>query len=171
MLTMKDQFRVDKKADSLVAPVQNQFQSRPCANEAQLNSGLPRTQQDVENKAFQEDKYEATGLEIQAKDGTISSEGQERLTVLQAKMSNSLQARVEQASRFGHNFANVSVTSDQGFTPHPIQPKLTIGQPGDKYEQEADQMAQQVVSQINAPAPQHSPQGQQGQTVQRQEAR
>jgi hypothetical protein len=167
---MKDQFRVDKKADSLVAPVQNQFQSRPCANEAQLNSGLPRTQQDVENKAFQEDKYEATGLEIQAKDGTISSEGQERLTVLQAKMSNLLQARVEQASRFGHNFANVSVTSDQGFTPHPIQPKLTIGQPGDKYEQEADQMAQQVVSQINAPAPQHSDQGQQGQTVQRQEA-
>lgn len=39
----------------------------------------------------------------------------------------------------------------------PVQAKLTIGQPGDPYEQEADQMAAQVVEQINAP-----------QTVQRQ---
>jgi hypothetical protein len=41
----------------------------------------------------------------------------------------------------------------------PIQAKLTIGQVGDKYEQEADQMAQRVVSQINSPAPQQSTQG------------
>ena len=33
-----------------------------------------------------------------------------------------------------------------------IQTKLTIGQPGDKYEQEADAMAEQVVSQSNSPA-------------------
>ncbi|HBE18292.1 MAG TPA: hypothetical protein DEG17_25170 [Cyanobacteria bacterium UBA11149] len=32
-----------------------------------------------------------------------------------------------------------------------IQPKLTIGAPGDKYEQEADSIAEQVVNQINAP--------------------
>lgn len=32
-----------------------------------------------------------------------------------------------------------------------IQPKLTIGVPGDKYEQEADRVAEQVISQINAP--------------------
>ncbi len=32
-----------------------------------------------------------------------------------------------------------------------IQPKLTIGAVGDKYEQEADRMAEQVVSQMNAP--------------------
>jgi hypothetical protein len=50
--------------------------------------------------------------------------------------------------------------------PVTIQPKLTIGQPGDKYEQEADQVASQVVNQINAPAPQQSGQGQ---TVQRDE--
>lgn len=31
----------------------------------------------------------------------------------------------------------------------PIQAKLTIGQPGDKYEQEADRVASQVVQQIN----------------------
>ncbi|MBD2744440.1 DUF4157 domain-containing protein [Coleofasciculus sp. FACHB-1120] len=48
----------------------------------------------------------------------------------------------------------------------PIQAKLTIGQPGDKYEQEADQTAQQVVNQINAPAPQQSSQAE---TLQREE--
>lgn len=34
---------------------------------------------------------------------------------------------------------------------HPIQPKLTIGAPGDKYEQEADRVAKQVVTQIHSP--------------------
>ncbi|MEO0433620.1 MAG: DUF4157 domain-containing protein [Cyanobacteria bacterium J06656_5] len=33
----------------------------------------------------------------------------------------------------------------------PIQPKLTIGEPGDKYEQEADNVAKVVVQQINSP--------------------
>ena len=46
----------------------------------------------------------------------------------------------------------------------PIQAKLTIGEVGDKYEQEADRVASQVVKQINAPAPQ--PEGQ-SQPVQR----
>ncbi|MBD2112569.1 MULTISPECIES: DUF4157 domain-containing protein [Cyanophyceae] len=49
----------------------------------------------------------------------------------------------------------------------PIQAKLTIGQPNDKYEQEADRVASQVVQQINAPV---SPQPSQGQSVQRTEA-
>ena len=43
---------------------------------------------------------------------------------------------------------------------------MTIGQPGDKYEQEADQVASQVVQQINSPVPVQSAQGQ---TVQREE--
>jgi hypothetical protein len=47
-----------------------------------------------------------------------------------------------------------------------VQAKLTIGQPGDKYEQEADRVAAQVVEQIHAPA---SAQSTQGQSVQRQE--
>jgi hypothetical protein len=48
----------------------------------------------------------------------------------------------------------------------PVQAKLTIGEPGDKYEQEADRVASQVVEQINAPA---SAQSTQGQSVQRME--
>ena len=47
-----------------------------------------------------------------------------------------------------------------------IQTKLTIGEPGDKYEQEADTVASQVVKQINAPS---SIQPAQGESIQRQE--
>ena len=35
----------------------------------------------------------------------------------------------------------------------PIQAKLTVSPAGDKYEHEADQVARQVVSQLNASAP------------------
>ena len=38
----------------------------------------------------------------------------------------------------------------------PIQPKLTIGAPGDKYELEADRVAAQVVNLLNAPVTQQS---------------
>ncbi len=48
----------------------------------------------------------------------------------------------------------------------PIQAKLTIGESGDKYEQEADQVASQVVEQIHAPA---AAQLTQGESVQRQD--
>jgi hypothetical protein len=56
--------------------------------------------------------------------------------------------------------------SAQQLSASPIQRQLTIGQPGDEYEQEADRVASQVVEQINAPA---TAQSTQGQSVQRQE--
>ncbi|MDJ0599293.1 MAG: DUF4157 domain-containing protein [Crocosphaera sp.] len=40
----------------------------------------------------------------------------------------------------------------QRLSTEPIQPKLTIGESGDKYEQEADRVAAQVVKRINEPA-------------------
>ncbi|YAF95386.1 MAG: DUF4157 domain-containing protein [Nodularia sp. CChRGM 3473] len=49
--------------------------------------------------------------------------------------------------------ANFTVSSP-AYQPPRLQMKLTIGQPGDKYEQEADRVAADVVQQINAP--QHS---------------
>jgi hypothetical protein len=57
-----------------------------------------------------------------------------------------------------------SIAEPSGSRPQPIQPKLTIGTPGDKYEQEADRVASQVVRQINAPT---AAQGHQPQSVQR----
>jgi len=47
-----------------------------------------------------------------------------------------------------------------------IQAKLTIGKPGDKYEQEADRVAAEVVQQMNTPA---SQQAGQSESVQREE--
>ena len=61
-----------------------------------------------------------------------------------------------QESRFHYDFSQVPAYS----TTPIVQPKLTIGAVGDKYEQEADRVARQVVSQIHAPG---------NQTVQREE--
>lgn len=59
-------------------------------------------------------------------------------------------------SRASFSFGNVHVFANEtNPTPRssegPIQAKLKIGQPGDKYEQEADQVAARVVQQINSP--------------------
>ena len=58
------------------------------------------------------------------------------------------------------NLANIPVNAPGTSAPPPVQTKLTIGQPGDKYEQEADLVASQVVSQINAPSSQQPVQSQ-----------
>ena len=51
------------------------------------------------------------------------------------------QARAK-LSQQGHNLSNIAVS----YRSAPIQTKLTIGQPGDKYEQEADHVSEQVMS-------------------------
>ena len=52
-----------------------------------------------------------------------------------------IQAKLERSNRLGHHFSRVGVLSAAS-----IQPQLTMGQPGDQYEQEADQVAAQVMS-------------------------
>lgn len=42
----------------------------------------------------------------------------------------------------GHNFTHIPVLSSASIN---VQPKLTVGEPNDKYEQEADQVAEQVM--------------------------
>lgn len=51
----------------------------------------------------------------------------------------------------GPSLRTFSIQDPNGPRRQPIQPKLTIGAPGDKYEQEADRVASQVVQQIHAP--------------------
>jgi hypothetical protein len=113
---------------------------------------LSPTQEDIENEAFQQHKHEATGLEVQAEYGSLTPEGQQRLTVLQAKMADFWQKK-ESSQGSGINLLEIPnlFAPRQPLAAQPIQPKLTIGEPGDKYEQEADQVAAQVVNQINAP--------------------
>ncbi len=70
-----------------------------------------------------------------------------------------LQQEPEDRERFGHNLANIPIFApaappEEG-EPPPIQTKgMTIGAPGDKYEQEADRVARKVVSEINRPVAQ-----------------
>jgi hypothetical protein len=49
------------------------------------------------------------------------------------------------------DFEQINILSSNQGSPLPIQTKLTIGEPGDKYEQEADNVARAVVQQINSP--------------------
>ncbi|OUL23130.1 hypothetical protein BV372_30210 [Nostoc sp. T09] len=146
---MKERLQIHKKADSSTSKLESsQLASHQSTDKAKLRSNTPLTQVEIENQEFQQHKIEATKLEIQAKYGSLTSEGQERLTVLQAKMNGFLQNRVEQESGFGHDFGKIATNRPQG-TVDLIQPKLTISQPGDEYEQEADKVAATVVNQMN----------------------
>ncbi|MEH2394212.1 MAG: DUF4157 domain-containing protein [Nostoc sp.] len=118
-------------------------------SQIQKSSAAPVTQSKKEDVAFAEQKMEATRLELQAKYGKITPEGQERLIVLQAKMDGLLNSQLQHARRFSHNIANIPLTRPD--IAAPIQAKLTIGEPGDKYEQEADKIAAQVVQRIHQP--------------------
>ena len=152
---------IQKKADSsALNPERSMLQSRSCIVQAQPQSSKHLTQPETEDQELQQQKFEATKLEHEAKYGTITPEGQERLTVLQAKMSGLSQRRQESASRFNYNFANIPISRPDAASQPLVQRKLTIGEPGDKYEQEADRVASQIVKQIKTPAPQQAGQSQ-----------
>lgn len=89
-----------------------------------------------------------------------------------------LKTELMRAQRYGYNLSHIQLSnpapatsvqpkerlgqplSSQPQTKAPLQAKLAVGQAGDRYEQEADSVASQVVQQINAPAPQQSTQSQ-----------
>ncbi|MBO1043238.1 DUF4157 domain-containing protein [Aphanizomenon flos-aquae UKL13-PB] len=100
--------------------------------------------------------YQTRAFDIQQQP-SHSSSGQENVD---------LDADHEQSQYNRYNLPYIPVNAPGTEPPPPIQTKLTIGQPGDKYEQEADQVASQVVQQINSPVPVQSAQGQ---IVQREE--
>lgn len=136
-----------------------QFTPEPKTVQPKPYSQEAANRQDTENQAMREYKHEATTLEIQAKYGTITPEGQERLTFLQAKVADYTQRKLDFANRiyqhmYNSSGGNSSVTPPQRNTTPLIQAKLTIGQPGDKYEQEADRVATQVVNSFHAPTTQ-----------------
>ncbi len=104
-----------------------------------------------------ENKHEALGLQLQAKYDTITPQGQERLTRLQAKRDAFRRDRLKSIP--GNSLLDIPNLFAPRETPQQIQPKLKIGKVGDKYEQEADRVAAKVVRQINAPQTQPSSQG------------
>ena len=56
-------------------------------------------------------------------------------------------AAVQSASRIGHNFSRIAIHAAY---PLRLQAKLTVGQPGDIYEHEADAVAEQVIQRRHA---------------------
>jgi hypothetical protein len=73
----------------------------------------------------------------------------------------------QQPTKYQSTLGNFAILNPEGGQAMLVQPKLAIGQVGDKYEQEADQVAQQVVQRLNAP---QSPQLQK-QPLQRQKSK
>ena len=59
--------------------------------------------------------------------------------------------KLERLQRAGHSLSKMKLDPSEVKPPHPIQMKLKIGTPGDKYEREADRVARQVVSRLHAP--------------------
>jgi hypothetical protein len=71
---------------------------------------------------------------------------------LGAKDSLAIAQKKQDNTLIPSNLPNISVNAPGNPPLAVIQTKMTIGAPGDKYEQEADQMASQVVNQINQPS-------------------
>ncbi|MEI6446229.1 MAG: hypothetical protein WCO29_24660 [Nostocales cyanobacterium ELA583] len=151
---MKQRLQILKKTDSSATVSEEAgFQLRPLANKTQQQTNQPLSQTENENQEFQQYQFEATKLELQTKHGSITPEGQTQLTLLQAKMNKVLHRRVKTGTDFGHNLEKIALHNPQrtpsSTRPSLVQAKLTTGQPGDKYEQEADQVAATVVNQID----------------------
>lgn len=75
-----------------------------------------------------------------------------RFVVQPRPQTPDLQAQEEKLAQSDSLLRNISILPPDGQrSPSPIQMKLTIGKVGDKYEQEADRVAADVVQRINAP--------------------
>jgi hypothetical protein len=124
-------------SNTTATPRSSQFQTRPF-DEASVNSAFtPVTNQ------FQSRPFAAPVPSQQSQSQQAAPD---------------IQAQLEQAKRFNYDLSEINLFST-GTTPPEaryssvIQPKLAIGQPGDKYEQEADQVAAEVMSMSVAPEP------------------
>jgi hypothetical protein len=71
---------------------------------------------------------------------------------LQARPFETNEAANESATAKAGQLTEATRQTGFNFASLPIQAKLTIGKPGDQYEQEADRVAHQVVNQINSPS-------------------
>jgi hypothetical protein len=80
--------------------------------------------------------------------------GQQRITTGQGEEDSSTQLQQSLGNRVVGQLLNPR-TSRTGPAPLVVQPKLMIGQPNDRYEQEADRVARQVVQRIHAPQGRH----------------
>ena len=63
--------------------------------------------------------------------------------------SSSMEKQLQTSQESGFNFAHIAISRPSSGVTTAIQTKLEIGAVGDKYEQQADQVADRVVESIN----------------------
>ncbi|MBW4668245.1 MAG: DUF4157 domain-containing protein [Cyanomargarita calcarea GSE-NOS-MK-12-04C] len=115
---------------------------------------------DKSNKALQK-QYHTSQSTVSQVSGTHPA------TLIQRAKLNPNSLNTNDVLRLQQTIGNRAATQlIAGRSGQRVQAKLTIGEPGDKYEQEADRVAAEVVQQMNAPA---SPQASQSESVQQQE--
>ncbi|MBW4505762.1 MAG: DUF4157 domain-containing protein [Scytonematopsis contorta HA4267-MV1] len=87
------------------------------------------------------------------KSGSLPSQLQKVPSAIEPKTEIAPVQQKENIQRFGFNFNNISIFAPgtQTAASLRIQPKLSIGKPGDKYEQEANSIAAKVVSMQHTP--------------------
>ncbi|GBE93478.1 hypothetical protein [Nostoc cycadae] len=105
-------------------------------------------------------QYKTKKTSTNSSDTTTSNQFAPRRFVVQPQAEEitnnqtpDLQTQSDKKKQSGNKLRNISVFPSNVTQPQPprIQMKLTIGQPGDKYEQEADKLAADVVQRINEP--------------------
>lgn len=93
----------------------------------------PPKQEEIENEAFQQNKFEAFGLQLKEKHGTITPIEQERLGVLQAKMDSFWAQRMEQG-KAQPNLLEILIHNAQTQPVPLVQPKLNVEQSNDNHD-------------------------------------
>ena len=74
-------------------------------------------------------------------------------------------AQLEQLRQAGHSVMEMRIDVGDSISPQPIQMQMQVGAPGDKYEQEADRVARQVVGWMHLPDVQQTTRGETVQQV------
>ena len=118
----------------------------PTQRKPSLQEESETRQLTAEEIAAQKENSEYIILQSVAKHNSLNPDEQERLNYLQTKRDRVFTKELKLAIGLGHSPSKI----DTSYSRPAIQPKLTIGKPNDREEQEADRVAEQV---MNVPQP------------------
>lgn len=107
----------------------------------------PQSLPQVQTSLFASPGHESTNAEEVVSDSNLSS------------LTLGDQHQLATQSKSGFDFGQIPLYATDASTPMPIQAKLTVGAANDKYEQEADHVAAEVVDTISRPTPPTNHQG------------
>ena len=106
------------------------------------------THQSIPKPANAKKKSDILPIPAQSKPHPVIAQPKIESTLSNEEQLAQIRAKREASERLG---STLLTPKSVPHTPPPLQPKLTIGQSGDMYEQEADRVARQGVNHKNAP--------------------